>query len=1195
MKTTQILRIILAFYLSLFAGTAFNTNAQKAALIVQTGHSSYVSSVSFSSDCKTLASGSGDNTIKLWDVESGMEVRTLTGHHSDVYSATFSPDDKILASGSNDKTIRLWDVESGASMKTLAGHSADVFSLSFRDSKTLASGSGDRTIKLWDVERGEVLKTLTGHSSAVYSVSFSSDGRTLASGGRDRTIKLWDVESGKELKTFTGAGHSFDVYSVSFSRNGKTLASGSRNYTIKLWDVQSEKESKTLTGHSGGVDSVLFSSDGKILASGSRDKTIKLWGVETGAELITLAGHSNWVTSIAFSSDTKTLASGSRDNTIKLWDVETGKELRTLTGNSSSVVYSAAFSPDGKTLANGGTTLQLWDLESGKGFRTLIGHSSYIESVSFRSDGKTLASGSRDNTIKLWDVESGTLLRTLTGHSHWVYSISFSQDGRTLASGSGDKKIKIWDVESGTELKTLIGHSSDIEAMTFSPNGRTLASGSRDKTIKLWNVESGTLLSTLTGHLDWVYSVSFSRDGKTLVSAGNDKTIKLWNVESGTLLRTIRDSSDSNSVSFSPVGQMLASGSGNSMIKLWDVESGTLLKTLTGHSHYVYSVSFSPDGKLLASGSNDRTTKIWDVVTGKELCSLIALEKDDWVVTTPEGRFDTSKNLDQIEGLHWIISDDPLKPLPLEIFMRDYYEPQLLTRLLKCHNVGNCGEEFKPVRDISRLNRVQPKVAIKIKAAAGATDLVDVTVEVESMTDDVSISATDRTKKKRLSSGAFDLRLFRDGQLVGVSTPKDKLSAFINDAPRLIAETKASGRLIDTPEDRAWREANNIFKLKAQNVKLISPDRVSYTFRNIKLPKDGRKEVDFTAYAFNGDRVKSTTTDPHKFTIPNSVANSPKKGRAYLISIGVNASENPNYDLRYAANDARKMQEILGARLKVDAAKYSEVIQVPLISDYGPDTELAENKAQKAIIKGVLSLLAGNEKEISEDVLKQIPNREQLKAVEPEDTLIIAYSGHGYADQSGIFYLLPYDIGPDTKKLTTEALQKTISSDELSLWMQDITAAEMIMIIDACHSSAAVQGDGFKPGPMGSRGLGQLAYDKDMKILSATQANNIARELGSLEQGLLTYALLQDGIIKSLADADKNKQILAAEWLSYAEKRVPELYQEVKDGKHGIRINGRSTERVDLAGNQKSSLNLQQPSLFDFKRRSAAGALFVLP
>ena len=305
------------------------------------------------------------------------------------------------------------------------------------------------------------------------------------------------------------------------------------------------------------------------------------------------------------------------------------------------------------------------------------------------------------------------------------------------------------------------------------------------------------------------------------------------------------------------------------------------------------------------------------------------------------------------------------------------------------------------------------------------------------------------------------------------------------------------------------------------------------------------------------------------------------------------------------------MQEILGARLNADRAKYSEVIQVPLISDYGPDKKLVDNKAQKEIIKGVFSLLAGS---LMGDVIAELakkdealarafegnPDIRKLKAVEPEDTLIIAYSGHGYADESGIFYLLPYDIGTNTTKLTSEVLQRIISSDELSLWMQDITAAQMIMIIDACHSSAAVQGDGFKPGPMGSRGLGQLAYDKDMKILSATQANNIALELSQtkegrkIEQGLLSYALLQEGIIKSLADADKNKEILSIEWLSYAEKRVPELYQEVKEGKRGILMNGRSSKRVNLSGNQKSSLNLQQPSLFDFKRRNAPNALFSL-
>ena len=157
------------------------------------------------------------------------------------------------------------------------------------------------------------------------------------------------------------------------------------------------------------------------------------------------------------------------------------------------------------------------------------------------------------------------------------------------------------------------------------------------------------------------------------------------------------------------------------------------------------------------------------------------------------------------------------------------------------------------------------------------------------------------------------------------------------------------------------------------------------------------------------------------------------------------------------------------------------------------------------------------------------------------------------------------------------------------------------MIIDACHSSAAVQGDGFKPGPMGSRGLGQLAYDKDMKILSATQANNVALELGSLEQGLLSYALLEDGINRSLADADKDKKLFPAEWLTYAEERVPELYEEVKTGKRSILVNGKAAKDGERKSvfvkekRQKSNLNLQRPSLFDFKRRDRKSSLFSLP
>lgn len=1156
----------------------FAQEDSKAELTVETGHSYYVRSVAFSPDGKIIASGSWDKTIKLWNASSGIELKTLEGHPDFVGSVAFSPNGKLLASGSWDTNIKLWDVETGREIKSFYGHNGTVNSVVFSpDGETIISGSSDKSVRIWNITSGEVLKTLTGHTDEITSIAVSADGKFIASGSIDKTIKIWDLKSGRELKTF--AGHTAEITSVAISKDTKTIASGSSDGTIKLWSVEKGKEIKTLSNLGESVESVVFSSDDTTLFSGGLDNTISQWNLENGRELRTFKGHTSSIYSVAVNSDGKTIVSGSWDKTVKIWDIKTGSELKTLKGHSA-YIQSIIFSPDGKMIAIGnlGNTIKLWDVEKGSGLKTLVGHSDLVSSLDYSPNGKLLASGSFDETVKLWDAVTGEELKTFKGHSLNVNAVSFSPDARIIASASSDKTIKLWDVESGKLIKTLTGHSEDVDSVAFSPNGEMLASGSSDKTVKLWDIKSGAELKNFSGHNGRVNSISFNKDGKIIASGSwRDETVKFWDVDSGKLIKSTDRISAAEEIA-------------ESYPRFFE-------------TYYRGTIS----DKLFAGVVENVKIKLWNNETNSELATLIALDENDWVITTSEGRFDTNKSLDKIEGLHWIVNDEILNPLPLDVFMRQYYEPNLLRRVLKCDEENNCDTEFKPLPSIADINRVQPKVVIKeIKLTKNAVGLADVTVEVESVTEDVSISAADRALKKKLTSKAFDLRLFRDGQLVGVSTPKEKLESFIKNAPALISQNneyfKKTGKLTDTPEDRAWREANDIFSIKTNNVKRISPEKIEYTFSNIRLPKDGREAVEFTAYAFNEDKVKSTTTEPFKFTIPKTVSSSSKKGRAFLISIGVNASENPAYDLQYAANDARKMQEIVGERLKADSSKYAEIIQIPLISDYGKDKGLAENNAQKAIIKGVFSLLAGNEKEVPAEILKQIPNRDKIKLVEPEDTLIITYSGHGYADISGIFYVLPYDIGKNTRQLTTEALQKTISSDELSLWMQDITAAEMIMVIDACHSSAAVQGDGFKPGPMGSRGLGQLAYDKDMKILSATQADNVALELGSLQQGLLSYALLQDGIIKLLADADKDKKLLSTEWLAFAERRVPELYSEVKAGKRNVVIDGKITkadgsrsEIIDLSGKQKSNLNLQQPTVFDFKRRNYKNTLFILP
>ena len=274
-----------------------------------------VHSIAFSPDGAMLASGSGDNTVRLWEVTTGRELRRLKGHSNPVWSVAFSPDGMMLASGSGDNTVRLWEVATGRELRRLKGHSNPVWSVAFSpDGRLLASGSDDNTVRLWEVAAGLKLRRLEGHSNGVLSVTFSPDGRLLASGSWDNTARLWEVATGRELRHL--AGHSFGARSVAFSPDGRLLASGSGDNTVRLWEVATGQELWRLAGHSNGVWSVAFSPDGRLLASGSRDNTV---GLITGRKLRRLKGHSNSVLSVTFSPDGATLASGSADNTVRLW------------------------------------------------------------------------------------------------------------------------------------------------------------------------------------------------------------------------------------------------------------------------------------------------------------------------------------------------------------------------------------------------------------------------------------------------------------------------------------------------------------------------------------------------------------------------------------------------------------------------------------------------------------------------------------------------------------------------------------------------------------------------------------------------------------------------------------------------------------------------------------------------------------
>jgi WD40 repeat protein len=285
------------------------------------GHLSSITSIAFSPDGQTLASGSADRTVKLWNPTSRIPRCTLSGHSSLIDTVAFSPDGRTLASGSWDYTIKIWNLETGELIHTLCEHSGWIKSLAISpDGQSLASSSADRKIKIWNLSTASVQTTLSGHSSAVYSVAMSPDGQTLASGSADKTIKIWNLGNGDVQLTLEG--HSDAVNSLTFSPSGQILISGSADKTIKIWNLSSGTLLHTLNGHSEPVNSVAINVEGNTLISGSADKTIKIWHPGSGELLHTLSEHSAGVTCVAISPDSRIIASGYQDKTIKIWQFE---------------------------------------------------------------------------------------------------------------------------------------------------------------------------------------------------------------------------------------------------------------------------------------------------------------------------------------------------------------------------------------------------------------------------------------------------------------------------------------------------------------------------------------------------------------------------------------------------------------------------------------------------------------------------------------------------------------------------------------------------------------------------------------------------------------------------------------------------------------------------------------------------------
>jgi WD40 repeat protein len=495
------------------------------------GHRAAVYGLAFSPDGKSLALGTLNPSVQLWDMAAGKLVLGIEEPDDRfVMAVAFSPDGKTIAAGSWDRII-LSDAATGKEVGRLVAEKMESLNgLAFTpDGKTLVSGSQDGKVRVWDLDTRKARFTLDGHGWIGRSMALSRDGKTVALGTVYDAIRLWDVGTGKELFT-EFEGHDAPVHCVAFTPDGKTLVSGGDNVQTRLWDVATWKQTGQLKASARMVS---FTPDGKRMATIAYNKTVRVWdvpgetyrgemrdpdkrtvhvgkvGTEQDAFKLELPDTDD-IKQARFAPDGKTLVSvdwrrnAGNDRSLGItrlvvWDAAAGKRLRQM-ALAEVIPASLALTPDGRTavVGDGEGIIHLFDLEEGKEFLALRGHQHYVDALALSADGKTLVSGSYDRGVRLWDLVSGQQIALLEGHKRAVAAVAFSPDGRLAASAGGSRsypydvtdprRIRLWDVVSGKEVVHFEGHTADVTSLAFSPDGARLVSGLMDSTILVWDV-----------------------------------------------------------------------------------------------------------------------------------------------------------------------------------------------------------------------------------------------------------------------------------------------------------------------------------------------------------------------------------------------------------------------------------------------------------------------------------------------------------------------------------------------------------------------------------------------------------------------------------------------------------------------------------------------------------------------------------
>jgi WD40 repeat protein len=1103
-RTPSILRILTAVFVVLAVATSAAAT-ETPDVFVQIGHlGRRITSVAFSPDGKHAFSGSWDKTIKIWDVSTGREIRTISEPRDKISSIAVSPSEKYILSAEEGMAgnIKLWDTVSGKKIRTFNSHNDTPFEIVVAvtpDGKYAISGAPDKTLKLWDIASGNEVRSFSGNTAGIASIAVTPDGKYVVAGSRDNaettsganvkshdsTIRMWEISTGRQVMACnTGTGW---VQAVAVSPDGKNLISADFDDSARMWELPSGKQVKVF--QTGGAASVAISPDGKfVLFGGCED--LQLWDIASGKKIKVFKEPSGWVRSVAISPDGKYALSGSDSNAVKLWKIKPDKEMTTRFQQLRNWLSSKL--GDSRSIE-----------ETDKPVRIFGGNARPVASVSVGTSGNTMLIGQNAGSLNFWDIANGRQIKTIH-HTLGVTSAVISPDGTRAAAGGWDfpanrSVVKLWDIKTGKEISTLKneGKYSDhwSRPFAFTRNNRDVLWSNGGVDLILSDIATGKEIKRLSEPRFDITNAMMSGDGRNAVSVNSLGWLYVWDVPANRLIKTFKG----KSVGYGYTYEGGISGDGKTALfvnmiitgystarlifRFWDFGKNKVVKTKVAKYDWsalpagdginrIDAVALSPDGRFALLGDfGSRELHLWDISGGKEIRIFKGPTNDiSSMGISPNGKYVYSGSMDGTTRL-WNIStgQEIAKFISfadgewIAITPEGYYNASANGDKYLNVRIGNSVYGIENYREaFYRPNLV--KLALAGGNLAGFRQLAEIkrapAVSITNAAQTVnSDEATITLRIVDMGGGIGDVRLYLNG------------SAVVMDHPRGIG--------VVPKDDKA------VYK--------------SYTLRLT----NGKNII--RAVVFNGDNTMQSNEALYETT---AAFTSNTKPHLYALVVGINKFKNPRLQLNYAV---------------ADAGLFAVTLQ-----------KTSSDLYQKSTIKELVTPEKTTKANIVSELIK-------CQALKPDDVFVFYVASHGTVDD-GEYFLITSNVGSTrTERLLTDAISQTTIKELIA----NIPATKKFIVLDTCNAGALgkeIQAEMMTRGMSEDTAVKILSRAVGSTILSASTSVQEALE-GYKDHGLFTYVLTEGMMGK--ADEGRIGYVKTTSLADYVDNEVPMIAEKV--------------------------------------------------